>query len=274
MKVVVGENAAASARLAADLIETYLRSHPSPVLGLATGSSVRPLYRELVRRHREEALSFAETQAFLLDEYVGLDPDHPQLYRNVIRAELTGHLDIDPARVHVPNVGAAELEKECVRYECHAIRAGIGIQVLGIGRNGHLAFNEPGSAFDSRTRIVRLTAETRIHNSRFFDSIDEVPQRALTQGLGTILQAEHLVVIASGSIKTDAVFKARFGPIIETVPASILRTHPRVTMILDPQSARLSESERKPGGNRPATICGPGAGRVNLEKREDPVPGS
>ncbi len=240
MKVVVGRNSAASALVAADLVDTYLRSTPAPVLGLATGSSVQLLYRELVRRHKEESLSFAECQAFLLDEYIGLDPEHPQLYRNVIRSELTGHVDIDPACVHVPDVSAIDLDRECVRYERLVIQARIGIQVLGIGCNGHLAFNEPGAGFDSHTRIVRLTSDTRMHNSRFFNSLDEVPHHALTQGLGTILQAEHLVVIASGSAKADVVFESRHGPISNSVPASVLQAHPRVTLILDPPSAGAS----------------------------------
>ncbi len=241
MEVVVRETSAAMARSAADLIENYLRSTPSPVLGLATGSSVQPLYRELVRRHREESLSFASTQAFLLDEYIGLDPEHPQLYRNVVHTQLTGRVDIDAAGVHRPRVHAADLEQECARYDRQVVDAGIGIQVLGIGRNGHLAFNEPGSAFDSRTRVVTLTPGTRIQNSRFFDSIDEVPHRAVTQGLGTIRQAGHLVVIASGSTKADAVFKCQHGPVEDSLPASILQAHPQVTMLLDPRSAGASE---------------------------------
>lgn len=245
MKVVVRETSVALVRSAADLIEAYLRSTPSPVLGLATGSSVQPLYRELVRRHREESLSFASTQAFLLDEYIRLDPDHPQLYRNVIHTQLTGQVDMDVTRVHSPDAHAADLEQECARYDRRVSQAGIGLQVLGIGRNGYFAFNEPGSPFDSRTRVVRLKAGTRIHNSRFFNSIEEVPCRAVTQGLDTILQAEHLLVIASGSAKADAVFKCRHGPVDDSLPASILQTHPRVTMILDPRSANTSEFEKE-----------------------------
>ena len=243
MKVVVAPNTDELAARAADLIRAFLASTPSPVLGLATGASVQPLYRELVRRHREESLTFAATCAFLLDEYVGLDLDHPQTYRNVIRTDLAGQIDVDPARLHSPDVHAADLEKECARYDRLVSRARIGLQILGIGRNGHLAFNEPGSAFDSRTRVVRLTAGTRTDNARFFDRPDEVPERAVTQGLGTILAADHLLVIASGAAKAAAVEGVLHGPVTDTLPASILRTHPRVTMILDPEAATAAARE-------------------------------
>ena len=173
----------------------------------------------------------------MLDEYLGLPRDHPQLYRNFIRSELTGHIDLDPARLHSPDVHAADLEEECARYDRLVRRAGIHLQILGIGRNGHLAFNEPGSPFDSLTRVARLTASTRAHNARFFDRPDQVPESAVTQGLGTILEADHLLVIASGTAKAEAVSRALHGPVTDTLPASILRTHPRVTLVLDPDAA-------------------------------------
>lgn len=237
MRVIVASNSEDLAIRAADLVQASLGSDPTPVLGLATGASVQPLYRELVRRHRDEGLSFAATRGFLLDEYVGPAPDHPQLYRNVVRSELTGHIDLDPARLHSPDVHTADLEEECSHYDRRVSRARIGLQVLGIGRNGHLAFNEPGSRFDSRTRVVRITAGTRADNARFFDRPDQVPESAVTQGLGTILEAERLLVIASGAAKADAVRRALHGPVTDTLPASILRTHPRVTLLLDPDAA-------------------------------------
>ncbi|MDE0139086.1 MAG: glucosamine-6-phosphate deaminase [bacterium] len=233
MEVVVASSAEEMAARAAGIVGTFLRSVPSPVLGLATGASVQPLYRELVRRHREESLSFAAARAFLLDEYVGLDHDHPQLYRNVVRAELTGLVDLRPARLFSPDVHAADMEEECARYDRRVRRARIGLQILGIGRNGHLAFNEPGSAFDSRTRVVSLTATTRADNARFFGNPDEMPRCAVTQGLGTIMGAGHLMVMASGAAKAVAVQGALLGPVAEALPASILRTHPRVTLVVD-----------------------------------------
>ena len=237
LRVVVAPDPEELAVKTAGIVESFLRSAPAPVLGLATGASVQPLYRELVSRHREGSLSFASTRAFLLDEYLGLDPDHPQLYRNVVRTELTGQVDFEPVRLHSPDVHAADLEKECARYDRRVSRARVGLQLLGIGRNGHLAFNEPGSALDSRTRVVRLTAGTRAHNSRFFGKPGKVPEWAVTQGLGTILEADHLLVIASGAAKAAAVESALNGPVTDTLPASVLRTHPRVTLMLDPDAA-------------------------------------
>ena len=238
VEVVVAENGDEIATRAADLVQAFVCSATSPVLGLATGASVQPLYRELVHRHREGSLSFAATRAFLLDEYVGLGPDHPQLYRNVICRDLIGEVDLDPGHLYSPDVHAADLDVECARYERQIGREQIGLQILGIGRNGHLAFNEPGSSFDSRTRVVRLTATTRADNARFFEHPEEVPRRAVTQGLGTIMETGHVMVIALGSAKAAAVESALHGPVTETVPASILQTHPRVTMILDPQAAK------------------------------------
>ncbi|MXX65194.1 MAG: glucosamine-6-phosphate deaminase [Acidimicrobiia bacterium] len=222
---------------AADLVEKYVRSSLSPVLGLATGGSVLPIYRELIRRHQEEGLSFASAQGFLLDEYLGLDTDHPQLYRNVIQTRFTGRVGFDPAGVHSPNARPDDLDEECHRYDLLVTNARIGLQILGVGRNGHLAFNEPGSPFDSRTRVVSLAPETRADNARFFPRPDQVPTRAITQGLATIMQAKHLLVVASGASKAPAVRDCLQGPIGECCPVTILRTHPRVTMILDPDAA-------------------------------------
>lgn len=246
MKVIVASNTEDLADRAADLVEAFLGSTPVPVLGLATGASVQPLHRELVRRHREQGLSFAATRGFVLDEYVGLAPDHPQLYRNVVRFELTGHIDLHPARLHAPDVHAADLEDECGRYDRSVRRAGIGLQILGIGRNGHLAFNEPGSALDSRTRVVRLTAGTRADNSRFFERPERVPEWAVTQGLGTILEADHLLVIAAGAAKAAAVESVLHGPVTDTLPASVLRTHPRVTLLLDPDVVPSRPARARP----------------------------
>ena len=238
MKVILAETTSDLAISAADLVNEYLSSSEAPVLGMATGASVKPLYRELVLRYRERSLSFGTTRAFLLDEYIGLDADHPQLCRNIIHTELAGHVDIEPAGVHAPDGNAPDLDQECARYDRLVSRARVGLQILGIGRNGHLAFNEPGSPFESRTRVVRLAVETRTDNARYFDRPGEVPRQALTQGLGTIFQAELLLVIAAGSSKATAVRAALNGPVSPMVPASILQLHPGVTVILDPHAAR------------------------------------
>lgn len=238
MKVVVAEKSSDLATTAADLVHSYLCSTDLPVLGLATGASVHPLYHELIRRHREGSLSFGTTRAFLLDEYLGLNEDHPQLYRNVIHRDLLAHVDIEPDNLHAPDISASALDRECHRYDELVRRSRIGLQILGMGRNGHLAFNEPGSPFDSRTRIVRLAASTRRDNARFFDSPDEVPYRALTQGLGTIMQSGHLLVIAVGSSKAPAVRASLKGPATPKVPASVVRIHPQASVMVDTNAAR------------------------------------
>ena len=240
VEVMVEADADSLARRAADAVQEYLGSTSAPVLGLATGASVRPLYRELVRRHRQERLSFNRVRAFLLDDYIGLGSGHPQCYGNVIQAEFTGHVDIDPDKLHVPDCCASDLALECDRYDRLVTRAGVGLQILGVGRNGHLAFNEPGSSVWSRTRVVRLAAATRADNARYFHGHDRVPTRAITQGIGTIGQASHLLVLAAGSSKSEAVQAALEGPITSAVPASALRLHSRVTVLLDPSAARLT----------------------------------
>ncbi|KGH46481.1 glucosamine-6-phosphate deaminase [Modestobacter caceresii] len=207
----------------------------SVVLGLATGSSPLLAYRELLRRHREEGLSFDGVQAFLLDEYVGLPAGHPESYREVIRRELTDELGLDPAVVHGPDGAAADPLQAAHDYEDRLLAAGpVAVQVLGIGANGHLGFNEPGSSLASRTRVKTLTEETRIDNARFFgDDVTAVPRHVITQGLGTILGAEHLVLVATGEAKAAAIAAAVEGPLTASCPASVLQLHRHVTLVVD-----------------------------------------
>jgi glucosamine-6-phosphate deaminase len=238
MEVVI---TARSAELAADAVEALVRRNPAAVLGLATGSSPLPAYGELIRRHRAGAgPSYAEVRCFLLDEYVGLPPGHPQTYRETIFRELTDDLGIPRERVHGPD--AADPQHAGERYE-QAIRAagGVDLQVLGIGGDGHLAFNEPGSSLASQTRIKTLTDRTRRDNARFFGSADEVPEHVLTQGLGTILRARHLVLLAAGEGKADAVAAAVEGPVSASCPASVLQLHPHATVLLDDAAASRLE---------------------------------
>jgi glucosamine-6-phosphate deaminase len=167
------------------------------------------VYRDLIRRHRQTGLSFAAVQAFLLDDYVGLPPSHPQSYANVIRAEFTDHVDIDSGRVHSPNGVADDIFVAATEYDALiADVRPVDVQLLGIGGNGHIGFNEPGSSLGSRTRVKTLTEQTRRDNARFFTSADEVPRHVITQGLGTICDARHLVLIATGSHKAEAVAAA------------------------------------------------------------------
>ncbi|MCZ2830596.1 glucosamine-6-phosphate deaminase [Modestobacter sp. VKM Ac-2986] len=220
--------------LQAGLARARVRGAPA-VLGLATGSSPLLAYRELVRRHAEEGLSFADVEAFLLDEYVGLPAGHPESYREVIRRELTDAVGIDPARVHGPDGAAPDPLAAALAYEERLQAAGpVVVQLLGIGTNGHVGFNEPGSSLSSRTRVKTLTEQTRADNARFFaDDVDAVPRHVLTQGLGTILRAEHLVLVATGEQKAAPVAAALEGPLTASVPGSVLQLHPHVTVVVD-----------------------------------------
>ena len=220
--------------IAGSVLAALARGGPV-VLGLATGSSPLLAYRELLRRHREEGLSFAGVQAFLLDEYVGLPAGHPESYREFIRRELTDELGLDPAVVHGPDGSAADPLQAARDYEQQLLAAGpVAVQVLGIGANGHLGFNEPGSSLASRTRIKTLTEQTRRDNARFFDGdVDAVPRHVITQGLGTILNAEHLVLVATGEGKAAAIAAAVEGPVTASCPASVLQFHPHVTLVVD-----------------------------------------
>ena len=225
--------------LAADTIETLLRSRPEAVLGLATGSSPLPVYDELVRRHVEDSLSFARARAFTLDEYVGLPPEHPQRYRNVIEHEFTSRVDFAPDAVQGPDGLAEDITAACAAYEDAIAEAGgVELQILGIGTDGHVGFNEPGSSFASRTRIQTLTDQTRADNARIFGGeLDEVPQHCLTQGLATIMSARHILLIASGRAKADAVHQLVEGPVSAMWPATILQHHPHVTALVDDAAA-------------------------------------
>lgn len=232
------------AGLVADAVERLVRAKPDAVVGLATGSSPLPAYRELVRRHQAGlAPSYGSVTCVLLDEYVGLPAGHPQGYRATIARELTDGLGIPADRVHAPD--PADPEHAGPAYE-KLLRdlGGVDLQVLGIGTDGHLAFNEPGSSLSSTTRVKTLTDQTRSDNARFFGSLDEVPRHVLTQGLGTIRRARHLVLIATGEAKSAAVVAAVEGPLTASCPASVIQLHPHVTVLLDgPAASRLGSVE-------------------------------
>ena len=251
MEVVIVENRDAAGSLVADIVASHV--HPGAVLGLATGSSPLPAYRELIRRHREGVLDLSDCRAFTLDEYVGLPRAHPESYHSVIRRELTDDVELD--RVDGPNGEAQDIPAEAARYEAAISEAGgVDVQLLGIGTDGHLGFNEPGSSLASRTRVKTLTRQTREDNARFFDSIDEVPRHVITQGLGTILDAGHLVLIATGEGKAAAVSTAVEGPVSAFCPASILQLHPRATVVIDEAAAtglQLADYYREAWDNKP-----------------------
>jgi glucosamine-6-phosphate deaminase len=241
MEVVPLDRVEAVAALAADTIEALVRRTPEAVLGLATGSSPVPTYRELVRRHRDgTGPSYDSVRCFTLDEYVGLPAGHPQGYRATILAQVTDDLGIAREHVTSPDPSPEGLPEAGGRYEAALVAAGgVDLQVLGIGGDGHLAFNEPGSSLASLTRLKTLTERTRSDNARFFGSVDDVPRHVLTQGLATIGRARHLLLVATGEGKAQAVADAVEGPLTASCPASTLQLHPHATVLLDAAAASL-----------------------------------
>ena len=237
MEIVVVTSGSELIARAADASEQVVCERPAAVVGLATGSTPVPVYRELVRRHRAGiGPDYGSVRAVLLDEYVGLPPDHPQSYRATIARELTDDLGVTGDRVHGPDPTALDDAGE--RYEALLEElGGVDLQVLGIGADGHLAFNEPGSSLASRTRVKTLTEGTRRDNARFFGALDDVPVHVLTQGLGTIMRSRHLLLLATGARKADAVAAAVEGPLTASCPASVMQLHPHATVLVTPEAA-------------------------------------
>jgi glucosamine-6-phosphate deaminase len=221
----------------ADAVARRLREEPSTVFLLPTGTTPLGMYRRLVEMHRRGELSFAKATFFNLDEYLSLKPDHPASYHVYMKENLYGLIDADPARIFVPNGAADDPEAEGERYEA-AIResGGIDVCVLGIGRNGHIGFNEPGAPFDSRTRVVQLSESTRLVNAGDFES-DRAPECAITVGMATIFESGEVLLLASGTNKAAAVAAAVEGEVSESVPASMLKKHPNTTLFLDEDAA-------------------------------------
>jgi len=239
VEVVIQARGEQIAALVADAIERLLADKPDAVLGLATGSSPLQVYDELVRRHEDGRISFARARAFLLDEYVGLPSDHPERYGTVIARAFTSRVDFPEGAVHGPDGTAEDIPAACAAYEdAIAAAGGIDLQLLGIGSDGHIAFNEPGSSLASRTRIKTLTRQTRADNARFFGGdVDAVPRHCLTQGLGTIMSARHLVLLATGNAKAEAIHQLVEGPVSAMWPATVMQHHPHATVLLDEAAA-------------------------------------
>ena len=242
MRVIVEKDPEAVGRRAADFVDQIVRRRPTCVLGLATGGTVLTMYRDLIRRHREEGLDFSRVVTFNLDEYVGLGPNHPQSYRYFMQTNFFDHINIDVRNTHVPDGRALDFEAHCEQYEkMIQDEGGIDLQVLGIGSDGHIAFNEPGSSLGSRTRLKTLTEETIQDNARFFDNLDEVPRLAITMGVGTILESRRCLLVACGDHKAKAVRNAIEGPVTAQVTASALQLHRDVVAVLDEEAARRLE---------------------------------
>ena len=240
MKIYVSDDYKGMSRKAANIVSAQVILNPSCVLGLATGSTPIGMYKQLIDWYNKGDLDFSQVKSVNLDEYVGLAPTHDQSYRYFMQHNLFDHVNIDPANTNVPNGLASDPEAECERYN-EVIRSmgGIDVQVLGMGHNGHIGFNEPGQAFELETHVVDLTERTIEANARFFASKDEVPKQAITMGIKSIMQARQILVVVSGEDKAEIVKKAFFGPVVPQVPASILQMHPNVVLCGD--KAALSQ---------------------------------
>jgi glucosamine-6-phosphate deaminase len=245
MEIIIQPTPADGSIIAARIIAKLVRSKPDCVLGLATGSTPIPTYRELVRMHREDGLDFSKVTTFNLDEYVGLPPEHAQSYHAFMDEHFFSHVNVPRARIHIPDGMAADIPAECARYEA-SIRAagGIDLQILGIGTDGHIGFNEPTSSLASRTRIKTLTEQTRADNARFFDGdLAQVPFHCITMGVGTIMESRQVLMLAFGANKANAIAEAVEGPITSMNPATVLQMHPVAKCIIDePAAAALKKT--------------------------------
>lgn len=244
MRVIIEKTSEAGAQRAAKFIASLVRENPACVLGLATGGSPLGTYCDLARMHREEGLDFSRVTTFNLDEYVGLGPSDPQSYRHFMQENLFDHINIAARNTHVPDGRALDFEVHCRQYE-HMIQdaGGIDLQLLGVGSDGHIAFNEPGSSLGSRTRLKTLASETIRDNARYFGGADKVPRLAITMGVGTILESRRCLLLAFGEHKAEAVRATVEGPITAQVTASALQLHREVVVVLD--EAAASRLERR-----------------------------
>ncbi|WP_173923641.1 glucosamine-6-phosphate deaminase [Agromyces sp. Marseille-P2726] len=237
-EVVIVDDEEAAGALVADAIVALIRRKPDAVLGLATGSTPLASYRALASRIADERIDVRGVRGFALDEYVGLPAGHPESYRSVITREVVEPLGLTPELVRVPNGDPASIRTAGADYEASLLAAGgVDLQILGIGRTGHIGFNEPGSSLASLTRVKTLTEHTREDNARFFNSPDDVPMHCITQGIGTILRARHLVLLAFGEAKARAVAAAVEGPVSASQPGSAIQLHPHTTVIVDDAAA-------------------------------------
>lgn len=240
MNLIVVDTYEDMSRAAADVIAACVNEKPDCVLGLATGSTPIGLYSCLVSDFNDGALSFADVTTYNLDEYRGLPHDHDQSYRFFMQQNLFGHVDIAAGSTHVPDGADPDAERACTSYERAIVEAGgIDLQLLGLGHNGHIGFNEPADCFPVDTHCVQLTESTIQANSRLFASADDVPREAYTMGIGTIMRARKILVVANGEDKAQIVHDAFFGPVTPQVPASVLQLHPDVTVIVDAEAGSL-----------------------------------
>ena len=245
MEVIIQPDKESASLIGAGIVARLIREKPDAVLGLATGSTPLLLFRQLIRMHREEGLDFSRVTTFNLDEYVGLTPDHPSSYHDFMWKNFFAHINISAKRVHIPDGMARDIPAFCRLYE-EQIRAagGVDLQILGIGTDGHVGFNEPTSSLASRTRIKTLTAETRRDNAAYFGDESKVPYHVITMGVGTIMESRMCVLFAFGEKKADIVARMVEGPVTAMIPASVLQLHPAARILLDEGAgAKLTKSD-------------------------------
>ena len=226
--------------IGAGIVASLLQSNPKANLGLATGSSPVGVYRRLVQLYQEGAITFADVHSYNLDEYVGLPADHPESYRSFMRTHLFAHVDITPGNTHIPDGSSATPELAARKYTERLSQAGqLDLQILGVGRNGHIGFNEPSGELHGFTHVVTLDESTRMANARFFASLDEVPLQAITMGIASIFQAKQILLLARGNEKAEVLDAAFNGPITTQIPASLLQMHPNVVVLTDQEAGKF-----------------------------------
>jgi glucosamine-6-phosphate deaminase len=240
MRVIVENNYQTMSKKAALMAASQITLKPDSNLGLATGGTPLAMYDNLIEMYQNDEINFSEVQTFNLDEYCGLKADHPNSYHHYMYQNFFNEINIKKENIHIPDGAAEDSKQECKRYEKSIKKArGIDLQILGIGSNGHIGFNEPAENLNVATEVVDLTEETIEANSRYFDSKDEVPKKAISMGMATILKADRIVLLASGESKAEAVKKTVSGKISTQVPATLLQTHPEITILLDQEAASL-----------------------------------
>jgi glucosamine-6-phosphate deaminase len=246
MKLIEAKDYQDMSRKAADIIIDQVKKKPNSVLGLATGGTMIGTYAALVDDYKQNGTSYQQVNTVNLDEYIGLAPEHPNSYHYYMNDHLFNHIDIPKSQTYLPNGLAKDIEAECQRYENLLEQiSGIDLQLLGIGQNGHIGFNEPGTSFESTTHVVELALSTRQANSRFFNRFEEVPTHAITMGIATIMKSKKILLLASGKKKAHIISQLFAGKVTTEIPASILNTHPNVIVIADQEALSLLSPEKR-----------------------------
>lgn len=244
MKVIIVENYEEASQEAAKIFINQVKEKPKSILGLATGSTPVRMYELLREDHEKNHTSYKDVKSYNLDEYFGLDASHPQSYHYFMYKNLFDHININPENIHIPNGMTDDVDAECERYdELIKEAGGVDIQVLGIGNNAHIGFNEPTINFEKGTHLVQLEDSTIEANSRFFDNIEDVPKKAITMGVGSIFKSRKIMLIATGENKAEAIYNTVYGKVVPEVPASILQFHSDIVLILDKEAAKLLKEE-------------------------------